>query len=94
MRNHVAKALWTAKFSAKVVKSKKQYTRKIKRWQSATASTSYEPKPGQTFSLSYRFTRNSINTVDFAFQTPIAANWYAVGRYNYSLQKRLKSLSD
>ena len=30
MRNHVAKALWTAKFSAKVVKSKKTYTRKQK----------------------------------------------------------------
>jgi len=65
-----------------------QYTRKIKRWQSATASTSYEPKPGQTISFSYRYTRNSINTVDLAFQMPVAPNWYAVGRYNYSLQKR------
>jgi hypothetical protein len=30
MRNHVAKALWTPKFRAKTVKSKKIYTRKAK----------------------------------------------------------------
>jgi hypothetical protein len=30
MRNHVAKALWTPKFRAKTVKSKKIYTRKPK----------------------------------------------------------------
>lgn len=30
MRNHIAKALWTPKFQAKVVKSAKTYSRKIK----------------------------------------------------------------
>jgi LPS-assembly protein len=65
-----------------------QYTRELRRWQGASATTSYEPKIGQSVSLSYRFTRDSINTVDLAFQTPIVQNWYAVGRYNYSIQKR------
>ena len=65
-----------------------QYTRKLRRWQGASAMTSYEPRIGQSVSLSYRFTRDSINTVDLAFQTPIVRNWYAVGRYNYSIQKR------
>jgi LPS-assembly protein len=65
-----------------------QYTHKLRRWQGASASTVYEPKLGQSLSLSYRFTRDSINTVDLAFQTPIVRNWYAVGRYNHSIQKR------
>lgn len=65
-----------------------QYTRSLRRWQGASASTVYEPKLGQSVSLSYRFTRNSINTVDLAFQTPIVRDWYAVGRYNHSIQKR------
>ena len=30
MRNHVAKELWTPKFRAKTIKSKKSYTRKFK----------------------------------------------------------------
>lgn len=65
-----------------------QYTRKLSLWQAGTASLRYDPKPGTTFSLSYRYTRNSLNSADLAFQTPIAPYWYAVGRYNVSLQKR------
>lgn len=30
MRNHIAKALWTPKFKARVLRNKKAYTRKIK----------------------------------------------------------------
>ena len=30
MRNHVAKALWSGKFRAQTVRSKKTYTRKVK----------------------------------------------------------------
>jgi LPS-assembly protein len=65
-----------------------QYTSRLSRWQGASAGTIYEPKLGQSVGLSYRFTRDSINTVDLAFQTPIVSNWYAVGRYNHSIQKR------
>lgn len=65
-----------------------QYTSKLSRWQGASAGTTYEPKLGQSVGLSYRFTRGSINTIDLAFQTPIVSNWYAVGRYNHSIQKR------
>jgi LPS-assembly protein len=65
-----------------------QYTQKLSRWQGASASTTYEPKLGNSVSLSYRFTRDTINTVDLSFQTPLVKDWYAVGRYNYSIQKR------
>lgn len=36
-RNHVAKVLWSGKFRAQTVKSKKSYTRKIKHRKSADA---------------------------------------------------------
>lgn len=65
-----------------------QYTRSLSRWQGASVGTIYEPKLGQSVGLSYRFTRNATNTVDLAFQTPIVSNWYAVGRYNHSIQRR------
>lgn len=65
-----------------------QYTPKVSRWQAGSASVSYQPKPGQTASLSYRYQRETFDTVDAAFQAPIARNWYGVGRLNYSLQKK------
>lgn len=65
-----------------------QYTRSLSRWQGASVGTIYEPKLGQSVGLSYRFTRDATNTVDLAFQTPIVSNWYAVGRYNHSIQRR------
>jgi LPS-assembly protein len=65
-----------------------QYTSRLSRWQGASVGTIYEPKLGQSVGLSYRFTRDTINTVDLAFQTPIVGSWYAVGRYNHSIQRR------
>jgi len=64
-----------------------QYTPKFKRWQAGTASVGYQPKPGRTVSVSYRYQRDTFDTVDAAFQSPIARNWYGVGRLNYSLQR-------
>ena len=64
-----------------------QYTPKFSRWQAGTASLGYQPRPGQTFSLSYRYQKDTFDTVDAAFQAPIARNWYGVGRLNYSLQQ-------
>jgi LPS-assembly protein len=34
---------------------------------------------------SYRFSRETIRQIDLSAQWPVAAGWYAVGRYNYSL---------
>lgn len=68
-----------------------QYTRKLSLWQAATTTLRYDPRPGTTFGVSYRYTRSSLNSADLAFQTPIAPFWYAVGRYNLSLQQRTTS---
>lgn len=52
----------------------------------------YQPDFGKVLSASYRYTRDPLTTastvdqIDVAGQWPLAANWYAVGRYNYSLK--------
>ena len=65
-----------------------QYTRKLGLWQNQIVSVRFSPKPGRAISFDYRFTRNSVDSADLAFQTPVSNNWYAVGRYNYSFQSR------
>ena len=65
-----------------------QYTRKLDLWQNQIIGLRFTPKPGEAFSFDYRFTRNSVDSADFAFQTSIGNSWYAVGRYNYSFQSR------
>lgn len=57
-----------------------------------SAGVRFQPDFGKVLSASYRYTRDSltgdptVDQLDFAGQWPIAANWYAVGRYNYSLK--------
>ncbi len=65
-----------------------RYTSRLQSLAGGIVGTIYEPELGQSVGLSYRFTRNAINTVDLAFQTPIVGSWYAVGRYNHSIQRR------
>ena len=54
----------------------------------------YQPELGKVLSASYRYTRDPLTTVsqvdqfDIAGQWPISANWYAVGRYNYSMRDK------
>jgi LPS-assembly protein len=64
-----------------------QYAAQLGRWQASSANLRYDPRPGYSASLAYRFTRKTLDIIDLAFQLPLSQNWYAVGRYNYSLQK-------
>jgi LPS-assembly protein len=68
-----------------------QYTRKLARWQAASAGIRYDPRIGTTASVSYRFVKDALNSVDFAMQMPIAQHWSVVGRYNLSIQDRRAS---
>jgi LPS-assembly protein len=56
-------------------------------------ATRYSPEVAKVVSASYRFNRDPLNPlrqIDVSGQWPIAAGWYGVGRYNYSiLDKRL-----
>jgi len=65
-----------------------QYTRKLARWQAASAGIRYDLRPGTTASLSYRFVKEALNSVDFAIQMPVARHWSVVSRYNLSIQDR------
>ena len=68
--------------------SSRSVHRKLGLWQNQIVSIRFSPKPGRALSFDYRFTRNSVDSADLSFQTPVSNNWYAVGRYNYSFQSR------
>ncbi len=59
-----------------------------------SAGARFQPEYGKVLSASYRYTRDAltgsstVDQVDFAGQWPLSANWYAVGRYNYSLRDK------
>ena len=63
-----------------------QYTLSTGQVQTASLVSRYTPAAGRTMSAAYRFVRDSSNTLDLAFQWPLSAYWYAVGRYNYSFK--------
>jgi len=48
-------------------------------------SMRYAPEIAKVVNASYRFQRDILRQVDISGQWPVAAGWYGVGRYNYSL---------
>ena len=54
----------------------------------------FQPELGKVLSGSYRFNsdpltqKSTVSQIDIAGQWPISAQWYAVGRYNYSVRDR------
>ena len=70
-----------------------QYNRRDSRPERYTVSARYAPEAAKVLSASYRYNRDPttpLKQIDVSGQWPIAAGWYAVGRYNYSLlDKRL-----
>jgi LPS-assembly protein len=48
----------------------------------------YAPEIAKVVNFSYRFQRDSLRQIDVSGQWPVAAGWYGVGRYNYSLLDR------
>jgi LPS-assembly protein len=67
-----------------------QYNRLQQRSERYSAAVRYNPELGKVANASYRFSREALRQIDLSAQWPVAAGWYAVGRYNYSLlDKRL-----
>ncbi len=58
------------------------------------AGVRYQPELAKVVSASYRFNRDSltgsstVDQIDIAGQWPMSSQWYAVGRYNYSLRDK------
>jgi LPS-assembly protein len=48
-------------------------------------SMRYAPEIAKVVNASYRFQRDTLRQIDISGQWPVAAGWYGVGRYNYSL---------
>lgn len=54
----------------------------------------FQPDLGKVLSASYRYTsdpltqQSTVSQIDIAGQWPVSAQWYAVGRYNYSIRDR------
>jgi LPS-assembly protein len=61
-----------------------QYNTDRSQTQKANIATRYTPAPGKVLNLAYRSTIDLINQTDISFQWPVATNWTALGRWNYS----------
>ena len=57
-----------------------------------SAGMRFQPERGKVLSASYRYTRDpltnasTVDQIDVAGQWPLSANWYAIGRYNFSMR--------
>lgn len=76
------------------------WNQELRKTESFNAALVYNPKPGKTASLRYRYDRDAeiysgyygkIDQIDVAGQWPIARRWYVIGRHNYSFAEK-KSL--
>ncbi len=63
-----------------------QYNTDTDRTVKSNISARYNPEPGKTLNLSYRFTRDSLEQIDLSSEWPLGGNWYGLGRINYSLR--------
>jgi LPS-assembly protein len=72
-----------------------QYSTDRSQTQKANIATRYQPAPGKVLNLAYRSTVDLIRQTDISFQWPVATNWTAVGRWNYSTRDKrtLESLA-
>ncbi|MGD9952195.1 MAG: LPS-assembly protein LptD [Burkholderiales bacterium] len=46
----------------------------------------YAPEVAKVLNFGYRYNRDVLRQMDVSGQWPLAAGWYAVGRYNYSMR--------
>jgi LPS-assembly protein len=76
------------------IEAQAQYTPRTEKAQAASLVSRYQPKPARVLSAAYRFVRGSSNTLDLAFQWPVAPYWYAVGRYQHAMRNLGGGLED
>jgi LPS-assembly protein len=64
-----------------------QYNTDIERSVKSNIGARYNPEPGKVLNLSYRFTRERLEQIDLSSEWPLAARWYGLARWNYSLRE-------
>ncbi len=65
-----------------------QYSAERGEFVRATAGARWQPRRASVLSAYYRYQTDGISQVDLSGQWPLSNRWYAVGRFNYSLQDR------
>jgi LPS-assembly protein len=65
-----------------------QYSTNLSRSEQFAIGGRYSPEPGKIFNASYRYTRDTLEQLDFSSQWPVGAGWSGVARWNYSLKDR------
>jgi LPS-assembly protein len=65
-----------------------QYSPSLHRTQIANVGARYQPEINKVLNAGYRLTRDQIKQIDLSAQWPLFGGWYAVARYNYSIQDR------
>lgn len=50
-------------------------------------SARYNPEPGKTLNLGYRYTEDRLEQINISGQWPLGKGWYGLGRWNYSLRE-------
>jgi LPS-assembly protein len=64
-----------------------QYNPHESRIERSSVSARYAPEIAKVINASYRYNRETlIKQIDVSGQWPVATGWYAIGRFNYSLQ--------
>ena len=72
-----------------------RYNTDLAQTQQLNIGTRYQPQPGKTLNLSYRYTVDALKQTDISAQWPLSSQWTAVGRWNFSILDRrtLESLA-
>jgi LPS-assembly protein len=65
-----------------------QYSTNENRVERTNTALRYQPEPGRVVNFGYRFTRESLEQLDFSTQWPVGRRWNGLARWNYSLRDR------
>ena len=65
-----------------------QYSLVEDQWERSSTMFYYKPAFGKLINFGYRFTRDSVEQLDFALQWPVRHNWSALARWNYSTRDK------
>jgi LPS-assembly protein len=66
-----------------------RYNTDLAQVQQLNVGTRYQPHPGKTLNLSYRYTVDSLKQTDISTQWPLSSQWSVYGRWNYSVPDKL-----
>jgi len=63
-----------------------QYSANTSQMEQSNVALRYQPEIGKVMNFGYRFTRDTLEQVDFSSQWPIGGRWTGLARWNHSLR--------